>query len=87
VQGPHRARLASGAVPIYRNSVLAVMAAVVRDEGVAALFKGLVPALIKAGPTSAVMFLVYGQTRDLILYLSDKGSEDRRSDHDGGVSQ
>ncbi|KAJ1915826.1 mitochondrial thiamine pyrophosphate transporter [Mycoemilia scoparia] len=72
VQGPHRQYLANGGVPMYQQGVFSTLVTIVRYEGVTSLFRGLTPALIKSGPTSAMMFLVYGQMRDFLLWLDNQ---------------
>ena len=46
-------------VPIVYTGLLHCVSEIVRHEGVAALFKGILPTLAKAGPASGVMFAVY----------------------------
>lgn len=41
------------------------MLRVCRDEGVAALYAGLAPTLVRCVPSSAVLFVVYGYARTL----------------------
>ncbi|KAG0249236.1 mitochondrial thiamine pyrophosphate transporter [Actinomortierella ambigua] len=52
-----------GALP---NSVWKSMLHIVRTEGYLALYKGLLPGLLKAAPASAVTFLVFTQAGTLI---------------------
>ncbi|KAJ2720412.1 mitochondrial thiamine pyrophosphate transporter [Coemansia sp. Benny D115] len=66
IQGPHLKSYAGGNVPRYTGMSQALMT-IARNEGFFALFRGLTPALVKAAPTSAVIFYVYGLTRDLVL--------------------
>ncbi|KAJ2779050.1 mitochondrial thiamine pyrophosphate transporter [Coemansia javaensis] len=68
IQGPLLPRYARGAVPAY-SGVGDALVRIVRSEGPRALFRGLTPALVKAAPTSATIFFVFGQTRDLVLAL------------------
>ncbi|KAG0228404.1 mitochondrial thiamine pyrophosphate transporter [Actinomortierella wolfii] len=53
----------AGALP---NSVWRCMLHIVRTEGYLALYKGLLPGLIKAAPASAVTFLVFTQAGTLV---------------------
>ncbi|KAF9976119.1 mitochondrial thiamine pyrophosphate transporter [Actinomortierella ambigua] len=55
-----------GALP---NSVWKCMLHIVRTEGYLALYKGLLPGLLKAAPASAVTFLVFTQAGTLIQRL------------------
>ncbi|KAJ2325111.1 mitochondrial thiamine pyrophosphate transporter, partial [Coemansia sp. RSA 2673] len=66
VQGPQLTKFANGNVPKYTGMVNA-LGYIVRNEGFLALFRGLTPALIKAAPASAVVFYVFGSTRDFVL--------------------
>lgn len=44
----------------------ACLARVYRDEGIAALYSGLMPTLVRCVPTSAVLFIVYEYTKKLL---------------------
>lgn len=56
------------AVPRYESlSILRVAGSIVRTEGPLGLFKGLVPSVMKAAPSSAVTFFVYAQCQRLFL--------------------
>ena len=59
VQGPTRKHYAVDVIPKYRNSVLSVAVHIVRHEGVLGLYKGLLPSVLKAAPSSAITFFVY----------------------------
>ncbi|KAI8870144.1 mitochondrial carrier [Ramicandelaber brevisporus] len=67
VQGPSRKLYADAAVPRYSRSAWTTARQIIRHESVLGLFKGLVPGLIKSGPTAAATFFVYGTMKDLIL--------------------
>ncbi|KAJ3179369.1 mitochondrial thiamine pyrophosphate transporter [Geranomyces variabilis] len=58
VQGPERNSYVTGRVPKYPSGLLRCAAQIARQEGWLALYKGVVPALLKAGPSSAVTFAV-----------------------------
>ncbi|KAG0333780.1 mitochondrial thiamine pyrophosphate transporter [Podila humilis] len=55
----------SGATTMPRT-VWRTMVYIVKQEGYLALYKGLVPGVLKAAPASAVTFLVFSQTGSLI---------------------
>ncbi|KAJ1549309.1 mitochondrial thiamine pyrophosphate transporter [Cladochytrium tenue] len=64
VQGPDRNSYMLSDIPRYTSSgVLRVGQQIVRHEGILALYKGLLPTLLKTGPSSAVTFLVVGECR------------------------
>ncbi|RKO92195.1 mitochondrial carrier domain-containing protein [Blyttiomyces helicus] len=63
VQGPDRNSYALGSIPRYNPSFTRCVAQIVRHEGVLALYKGVVPGVLKAAPSSAVTFFVYGECR------------------------
>jgi len=44
------------------NKVIDCVKYIIKHEGVKGLFKGTVPSLLKAGPNSAIIYLVYEQT-------------------------
>ncbi|KAI8592791.1 mitochondrial carrier domain-containing protein [Geranomyces variabilis] len=58
VQGPERNSYVTGRVPKYPSGLIRCAAQIARQEGWLALYKGVVPALFKAGPSSAVTFAV-----------------------------
>ncbi|RUS12706.1 mitochondrial carrier domain-containing protein [Endogone sp. FLAS-F59071] len=66
VQGPRRTAYVIRDLPQYSASMFMCMREIVRHEGFLALYKGLVPGIVKAAPASAVTFLVYGKTRELL---------------------
>lgn len=69
VQGLRR----TAELPRHSASMLMCMREVVRHEGFLALYKGLVPGMVKAAPASAVTFLVYGKTREVLEWWKSKG--------------
>lgn len=76
VQGRHRADYVIASIPEYsRKSVLACIRAIVQKEGVLALYKGLVPGLIKVGPASAINFLVFEKSKRVLLYLKHRDDQ------------
>ncbi|KAL7751715.1 mitochondrial thiamine pyrophosphate transporter [Sorochytrium milnesiophthora] len=69
IQGPTRTQYVLD-LPHYRNlSAFRIAVLLVRQEGVLALYKGLVPGLIKAGPSSAMTFGVVEITKKLLIKL------------------
>ncbi|KAJ3035001.1 mitochondrial thiamine pyrophosphate transporter [Rhizophlyctis rosea] len=58
IQGPDRNAYSVGQIPKYTGFTHCVRQ-IVRHEGFLALYKGLVPGLLKAAPSSAITFLVY----------------------------
>ena len=72
VQGPHRTNYVLSSIPCYAgNSVLRCMQNIIRFEGFLALYKGLVPGLLKAGPAGAVNFLVFELSKDIITHMKE----------------
>ena len=63
VQGPYRSAFSQ--VPKY-DGVFCTMVDIIRKESVFALYKGIVPGIVKAGPASAVTFVVYGTMQRLL---------------------
>lgn len=73
VQGRHRTDYVIASIPEYsRKSVLACMRAIVQKEGALALYKGLVPGLVKVGPASAINFLVFEKSKRILLYFKHR---------------
>ncbi|KAI9105020.1 mitochondrial carrier domain-containing protein [Phlyctochytrium arcticum] len=60
VQGPTRNSYVVGEVPRYPSSFLSCVRQIVHHEGVLALYKGLLPSVLKSGPSAAVTFLMVG---------------------------
>ncbi|KND01987.1 thiamine transporter TPC1 [Spizellomyces punctatus DAOM BR117] len=60
VQGPERNSYVVGDVPRYPKGFLRCCRQIARYEGILALYKGLLPSLLKSGPSAAVTFLVVG---------------------------
>lgn len=54
------------------NSMYDCIRGIIRYEGIHGLFKGTIPSLLKAGPNSAIMFLVYEQTHKLLTSLTNR---------------
>ncbi|KAJ3186433.1 mitochondrial thiamine pyrophosphate transporter [Irineochytrium annulatum] len=62
VQGPDRNSYVMEGIPRYRG-ILTCATQIVRHEGIGALYKGLLPSILKSGPSSAVTFLIVGEMR------------------------
>ncbi|KAG0168421.1 mitochondrial thiamine pyrophosphate transporter [Apophysomyces sp. BC1015] len=76
VQGPHRMDYVISSIPCYsRNSTFACLRSIARTEGLLALYKGIVPGLLKVGPAGAVNFLVFEWAKDTVVKLKDRGLE------------
>lgn len=75
VQGPHLQEYVLSTIPSYAkyNSVLGCMRRIVQTEGFFALYKGIVPGLLKAGPSGAVYFLMFELAKDGITWFKDSG--------------
>jgi solute carrier family 25 thiamine pyrophosphate transporter 19 len=74
VQGPRRLDYILSTIPCYsKNSVVDCIQKIVRTEGFWALYKGLAPGLLKAGPAGAVNFLVFELAKDGIMHLKESG--------------
>jgi len=66
VQGPNRTKFILSDVPLYERGILQTAYTIIQHEGIHALYKGLTPGLLKAGPSSAVAFVVYGQMKAIL---------------------
>ncbi|KAI7907929.1 mitochondrial carrier domain-containing protein [Cokeromyces recurvatus] len=55
-----------------RKSWLTCIKTVVKQEGYRSLYKGLIPSLVKVGPANAVTFMVFEETKDILLWLKKK---------------
>jgi solute carrier family 25 thiamine pyrophosphate transporter 19 len=75
VQGPHLTEYVVESIPSYahHNTVIGCMKKIVRTEGFWALYKGIVPGLLKAGPSGAVYFLMFELAKDGITSMKDSG--------------
>ena len=59
---------ASGGVPRMHTNIGSILVSMVRNEGAAALMRGLLPRIVVSGPASAATFVLYEQ----VLKLSTK---------------
>ncbi|KAG0937599.1 hypothetical protein G6F57_007362 [Rhizopus arrhizus] len=75
VQGPRISEYVVSSIPTYshQTSVISCMKHIVCTEGFWALFKGIVPGLLKAGPSGAVYFLVFEFSKDCITRMKENG--------------
>ncbi|RUS31414.1 mitochondrial carrier domain-containing protein, partial [Jimgerdemannia flammicorona] len=79
VQGPHRKDCVIANVPRYSGPMFLCIHQIIKHEGFFALYKGLVPGIVKAAPASAVTFLVYGKTREVL----ERWREEREKKREG----
>ncbi|KAJ3357311.1 mitochondrial thiamine pyrophosphate transporter [Kappamyces sp. JEL0680] len=70
VQGPVRLEIVVSGVPKYTGLVSATVQ-ICKYEGFHALYKGLLPSLLKAGPSSAVTFFVVDVMKSLLAERRD----------------
>lgn len=75
VQGPHLTEYVVSTIPNYtqQTSVIRCMNKIVNTEGVLGLYKGIIPGLLKAGPSGAIYFLMFELAKDFIVYLNESG--------------
>ena len=75
VQGPHLSEYIVSSIPSYsrENSVIGCMRKMIATEGFFSLYKGLVPGLLKAGPSGAVYFLMFELAKDGLTSLKESG--------------
>ncbi|KAJ3049948.1 mitochondrial thiamine pyrophosphate transporter [Rhizophlyctis rosea] len=71
IQGPDRNAYSVGAVPSYSGTFNCVRQ-IIRQEGFLALYKGLVPALLKAAPASAITFLVFEKCQKAFSRMNNR---------------
>ncbi|KAI8821788.1 mitochondrial thiamine pyrophosphate carrier 1 [Fimicolochytrium jonesii] len=76
IQGPTRTSYVVGSVPAYPRSFIRCGLAIARSEGVRALYKGIVPAVLKAGPSAAVTFMVVGACERACARQNERGLTD-----------
>ncbi|KAG1144458.1 hypothetical protein G6F37_006278 [Rhizopus arrhizus] len=74
VQGPHISEYAVSSIPTYyQGSVIKCLTRTVQTEGICALYKGILPGLLKAGPSGAVYFLVFEFSKDCMTRMKENG--------------
>lgn len=75
VQGPYLTKYVVSSIPDYAHhiSVIGCMRKIVRTEGFWALYKGLAPGLLKAGPSGAIYFLMFELSKDAIIAIKEAG--------------
>lgn len=57
---------------IRRQSWYNCIKNIVKQEGIRSLYKGLAPSLLKVAPANAVTFMVFEETKDLLLLFQHK---------------
>ena len=62
VQGPDRTKYILSS-PSYSGGIIPIWKHIIQNEGFIAMYKGLLPAILKSGISSAVTFYVVGQVR------------------------
>lgn len=50
-----------------RHSWLSCLMSIVKQEGIRSLYKGLAPSLLKVAPANAVTFMIFEETKDLLI--------------------
>ncbi|KAI9486087.1 MAG: mitochondrial carrier domain-containing protein [Benjaminiella poitrasii] len=72
VQGPHLTEYVVTSIPTY-STVWGCLKTIISREGLMGLYKGIVPGLLKAGPSGAVYFLMFEIAKDCMTYLNESG--------------
>jgi solute carrier family 25 thiamine pyrophosphate transporter 19 len=67
MQGPDRNKFVVG-VPRYNGGIIQTARQIVTHEGYLALYKGLIPSILKAGLSSAVTFFVVEHARSAFVH-------------------
>jgi solute carrier family 25 thiamine pyrophosphate transporter 19 len=67
VQGPSRSMYMLDLPKYTHVSAWKVAAAIFQQEGIQAFYRGLIPALLKAGPSCAVTFWTFEFTKSVLL--------------------
>ncbi|PVU90206.1 hypothetical protein BB561_004986 [Smittium simulii] len=67
VQGPNLKKFVGTNELIYPKGFFATFKYVANKEGITGLFRGLLPSLLKAGPSSASVFFAFGVAQNLML--------------------
>ncbi|PVZ98798.1 hypothetical protein BB558_005195 [Smittium angustum] len=74
VQGPDLHKFADGLVFKQPGGIISVSKHILVSEGLPGFYRGLWPALVKAGPSSASAFFAYGIAQSAIFNFSKKQS-------------
>lgn len=69
VQGPYLTNYVIQSTEYQSESWWQCMKSIAKQEGVRSLYKGLIPSLIKVAPANAVTFLVFEETKKLLVTL------------------
>lgn len=67
-----KSRLQIAPAGTYPNGVRSVMAELMREEGILALYKGVTPVLVRAFPANAACFMGYEVAMKFLNWLEDK---------------
>jgi solute carrier family 25 thiamine pyrophosphate transporter 19 len=70
VQGPTRTAYLVDSIPKYgpKMTLVSGIISIIKTEGWLSLYKGLWPALLKSGPSSAITFLIYEQCKECFVH-------------------
>lgn len=52
-----------------KQTLIQSIKTIVKEEGFRSLYKGLAPSLLKVAPANAVTFMVFEETKDLLVWL------------------
>ncbi|CAG8570498.1 1559_t:CDS:2 [Ambispora gerdemannii] len=69
IQGPNISNYIILNIPTYGSTWLHCLLEIANTEGFRGLYKGITPAIVKAAPSSAVTFFVYGQMQKFVETL------------------
>jgi solute carrier family 25 thiamine pyrophosphate transporter 19 len=75
VQGPTRGRYVHKNIPEYYGGTVAAVRAILRNEGVRGLYRGLTVSLVKAAPASAVTMWTYERALKFYTGLGQRREE------------
>lgn len=65
----------AGVAMSRRSSWWSCLKSIVRQEGVRSLYKGLAPSLLKVAPANAVTFMVFEETKDVLLWFKKQNDD------------
>ncbi|CAG8493782.1 8257_t:CDS:2 [Ambispora leptoticha] len=69
IQGPNLSNYVISNIPTYKGFWWHCLLEIAKTEGFRGLYKGITPAVVKAAPSSAVTFFVYGQMQKFVESL------------------
>lgn len=67
MEGHHQQSRAE--LQLIRSSWWTCLKTIVKQEGIKSLYKGLAPSLLKVAPANAVTFMVFEETKDLLIWV------------------